>query len=146
MSSDGTGDTFPQQASACRKGGYIVINGRPCKIIEMSTSKTGKHGHAKVRFVALDIFTGKKMEMIESSTHNVMIPRVTRVEYQLVDIDDGYLVLMAESGEMKEDVALPNNELGEQIREAFENGRELNVTIQSAMGEEAPTDFKDAKN
>jgi hypothetical protein len=25
----------------------------------MSTSKTGKHGHAKVHMVALDIFTGK---------------------------------------------------------------------------------------
>jgi translation elongation factor P/translation initiation factor 5A len=31
---------------------------RPCKIVEMSTSKTGKHGHAKVHMVALDIFTG----------------------------------------------------------------------------------------
>ena len=33
---------------------------RPCKIVEMSTSKTGKHGHAKVHMVALDIFTGEE--------------------------------------------------------------------------------------
>lgn len=28
---------------------------RPCKIIDMSTSKTGKHGHAKVNLVATDV-------------------------------------------------------------------------------------------
>ena len=37
---------------------YLPQN-RPCKIVEMSTSKTGKHGHAKVHLVALDIFTGE---------------------------------------------------------------------------------------
>ena len=37
----------------------IICQNRPCKIVEMSTSKTGKHGHAKVHLVALDIFTGE---------------------------------------------------------------------------------------
>ena len=36
-----------------------IPQNRPCKIVEMSTSKTGKHGHAKVHLVALDIFTGE---------------------------------------------------------------------------------------
>ena len=43
---------------------------RPCKIVEMSTSKTGKHGHAKVHLVALDIFTGVVKVQVESEeTH-----------------------------------------------------------------------------
>lgn len=45
----GASSTFPQQCSALRKNGFVMIKGRPCKIMEMSTSKTGKHGHAKVR-------------------------------------------------------------------------------------------------
>ena len=64
------------QCSALRKNGHVVIKGpsalpsrplaqyahdrtpslgRPCKIVDMSTSKTGKHGHAKVHLVAIDV-------------------------------------------------------------------------------------------
>lgn len=43
------------QCSALRKNGHVVIKGRPCKIVDMSTSKTGKHGHAKVHLVAVDV-------------------------------------------------------------------------------------------
>lgn len=75
------------QCSALRKNGFVVIKNRPCKIVDMSTSKTGKHGHAKVHLVAIDIFTGKKLEDLSPSTHNMNVPVVKRNEYTLVCVD-----------------------------------------------------------
>lgn len=56
---------------------------RPCKIVEMSTSKTGKHGHAKVHMIGIDIFSSKKYEDICPSTHNMDVPFVKREDYQV---------------------------------------------------------------
>ncbi|CCH59060.1 hypothetical protein TBLA_0B02180 [Henningerozyma blattae CBS 6284] len=140
----GSSLTFPQQCSALRKGGFVCIKGRPCKIVDMSTSKTGKHGHAKVHLVALDIFTGKKMEDLSPSTHNMECPFVKRTEFQLLDIDDGFLSLMTMDGETKDDVKAPEGELGENLQAAFDEGKDLNVTIISAMNEEAAISFKEA--
>ncbi|KAK0547913.1 translation initiation factor eIF5A [Tilletia horrida] len=136
--------TFPMQCSALRKNGHVVIKGRPCKIVDMSTSKTGKHGHAKVHLVAIDIFTGKKLEDISPSTHNMDVPNVSRNEYQLVNIDDGFLNLMTNDGTSKDDVKVPEGDIGDSITKDFEDGKDLLVTIISAMGEEQCISFKEA--
>ena len=54
--SAGASETYPAQCSSLRKGGHVMVKGRPCKIVEMSTSKTGKHGHAKVRVESMTGF------------------------------------------------------------------------------------------
>jgi translation initiation factor 5A len=142
----GASTTYPMQCSALRKNGYVVIKSRPCKIVDMSTSKTGKHGHAKVHLVALDIFTGKKLEDLCPSTHNMDVPNVTRREYQLLDIsDDGYLSLMSDDGDTKDDVKMPDGEIGDKIMKLFKTDeKDTNVVILTAMGEEAAVEAKEA--
>src|ERR1700743_1051895 len=117
------------QCSALRKNGHVVIKNRPCKIVEMSTSKTGKHGHAKVHLVAIDIFTGKKLEDLCPSTPNMDVPNVRRQAYRLVRLagpvwspappaqldvtDDGFLSLMSDDGGTKDDVKVPEGDVGD---------------------------------
>ncbi|KAH7133486.1 translation protein SH3-like domain-containing protein [Dactylonectria macrodidyma] len=138
--------TYPMQCSALRKNGFVVIKSRPCKIVDMSTSKTGKHGHAKVHLVAIDIFTGKKYEDLSPSTHNMDVPNVSRREYQLLDIsDDGFLSLMNDDGDTKDDVRMPDGEIGEKINKLFkEDEKDTNVVILTSMGEEAAVEAKEA--
>lgn len=135
----GAAQTYPQQCSALRKNGFVMIKGRPCKIVEMSTSKTGKHGHAKVHLVALDIFTGKKYEDICPSTHNMDVPRVSRKDYQYCDIDDqGYVSLMLDDGSTREDLKCPESgSMSEELKGKIAEGGAFYCTVLSACGEEA---------
>ena len=128
----GASETIPMEAGQIKKGGYICIKGRPCKVVSISTSKTGKHGHAKCNFVATDIFTGKKLEDIVPSSHGTTVPNVFKTEYSLLDIsDEDYLSLMDSNGEVREDLKMPDHpdELVEQIRKGFDRGDPLILSL-----------------
>merc|ERR1711865_679413 len=75
----------------------------------VTSSKTGKHGHAKCHIVGIDIFTSKKYEELCAASHNISIPFSKRTEYQLLtaDPDSGEVSLLLESGETKDDLNLP---------------------------------------
>lgn len=134
--SSGASETYPQQCSALRKNGFVMLKGHPCKIVDMTTSKTGKHGHAKVHLVGLDIFNQKKYEDLCPSTHNMEVPNVTRKDYQFLDLDSGYLTLLEDNGTTREDLKLLENEIGKEIKTKFENGESFVVTVLKACGEE----------
>jgi len=140
----GASTTFPMQCSALRKNGFVVLKGRPCKIVEMSTSKTGKHGHAKVNMVGIDIFTNKKYEDMCPSTHNMDVPNVKRLDLQLLNIQDSFLTLMADNGDVREDLRLPDGDLGKEIQTKFDGGEDLIVSVLSSMGEECAVAVKTA--
>lgn len=134
---------YNSEAGQIRVGGFMCIKDKPCKVTAVSTSKTGKHGHAKCNFTALDIFTNKKYEDIIPATHNAHIPVVVRKDYDLIDItDDGFLSLMEENGDMREDVKLPTHpdNYARELQQAFEKAqaenKSLSVSLLAAMGHE----------
>ena len=81
----------------------------PCKITQFATAKTGKHGAAKAMVTGRDIFTGKTYEETFVAGDMVPCPVVTKHEVQCLGVDttDRTMQLLQESGELKEDLRLP---------------------------------------
>lgn len=142
--SSGASKSYPQQCSALRKNGHVLLKGLPCKIVEMSTSKTGKHGHAKVHLVGIDVFTGKKLEDICPSTHNMEVPIITRVDYECLSIEEDYLSLMKDDGAIREDLKCPENDIGKEIKDKMAKGETFQVTVLMAMDQEIAVGTKTA--
>ena len=123
-----------------------MIKGKPCKVLSISVSKTGKHGHAKCNFTAVDIFTGKKLEDMIPSTHGTTVPIVNRSDWEIIDIEEGgEMTLMDEGGNQKTDLNLPTfpETMAEDIRNAWNGGENsVIVTVQAAVGIEQVIAFK----
>ena len=61
-----------------------------------------------------------------------------------MNIDDGFLNLLTQDGIPKDDIKVPEGQLGTEIVSGFEAGKDLVVTIVSAMNEELALSFKEA--
>jgi len=144
----GASNCTPIEAGAVRKGGFLVIKGRPTKVVDVSKAKVGKHGAAKCHFVGIDIFNQKEYEQICPASAQLAEPIVTRTEYTLVDIsDDGYLSLMASDNTMRDDLKVPEDPaLSKKLKDRIEEGKDTLVTILGAMGDEQCVDLKEVAN
>ena len=141
----GSSHTFPTPAGDLKKGDHLCIKGFPCRIVDIATSKTGKHGHAKANITALDVFTGKKYEEVAPTSHSLPCPFVVKTEYQLLDIGaNGNLTVLDDDNNERSDFNLPpDEELAARIKEAFAGGKELQIIVQKAMGIEQVVSIKE---
>merc|ERR1712232_637005 len=128
--------TIPSEAGAIKKGGYLLMKGFPCKVSDIKTSKTGKHGHAKCVFTGIDIFTDKKYESMSPSTHGIEVPVVKRVTLTIIDInDEGFATLMNDDGETREDLKVPET-LMEAAKTLLDEDGDGLCDVLASMGKE----------
>ena len=139
--------TISVESSSIKKGGYAVINEHPTKAVDISASKTGKHGSMKMHIVGVDIFTGRKYETVMPGHKTIQVPIVKKCDYVLSCIsEDGYLSLVNEAGDLREDIQLPSGELGNDLKNAYERDQNLIVQTTCAMGEEHVSSYKVSKD
>mmetsp|Transcript_116112 Transcript_116112/g.211232 ORF Transcript_116112/g.211232 Transcript_116112/m.211232 type:complete len:183 (-) Transcript_116112:98-646(-) len=146
----GASHTYPAAAGTIRKGSYVMLKGHPCKVAEVATSKTGKHGHAKAMFLGFDIFTGKKYEESCQTSHTMQVPVVERSEYLLSGLDEAskqVSVLNVETCCIKSDLNLPTvTHAGEPTEEdvkvqkdiiqGYAAGKNVVIVVLAACGQE----------
>ncbi|KAH0486732.1 MAG: uncharacterized protein KVP18_005031 [Porospora cf. gigantea A] len=144
----GASHTFPMQAGAIKKGSFVMLKGKPCKVVDYSTSKTGKHGHAKANITGIDIFTGNKYVDICPTGHNMEVPVVARATFTCINETDGFLSLMDDSGDIREDLKVPrdsnNNmeEAGDKIIKGMADGNTVEVIVLKSCGVEKVIEAK----
>lgn len=100
-------------AGSLKDGSYIVIDGAACKIMSMNTSKSGKHGSAKARIVAIGILDNKKRDIVMPASDNVEVPLIEKKNAQVLSIaGDTATVMDNESFETME-LKIPNELKGQ---------------------------------
>ncbi|AFZ70862.1 translation initiation factor eIF-5A [Caldisphaera lagunensis DSM 15908] len=93
-----------------KKGSYIVIDNEPCRVVEITKAKTGKHGSAKAHVVAVSLFTGQKKTLIAPTDTQVQVPIIEKRNGQvLADLGNNLQVMDMESYDTIE-VEKPNDE------------------------------------
>ena len=85
-----------------KKGSIAMLKSRPCKVLEISCGKTGKHGAAKAIVKGSDIITDKIVVTSATTSSPVWLPLVERKIFSLVDLQDDYASLQDENGNLSD--------------------------------------------
>jgi translation initiation factor 5A len=94
-------------ATEAKVGTNIIVDGESCTIKKMDVSKTGKHGHSKVRIEATSIISGQKKVFVVPGHDKIEIPIVNKKKGQVLSIGDKVSLMDLESFETIE-VACPD--------------------------------------
>ena len=86
--------TKPVEIGELKEGSFVVIDNIPCRVVSMDKSKTGKHGSAKVRIVAMGIFDDIKRNLLAPADQRVDVPMVEKRSAQVIAIMPDTVQLM----------------------------------------------------
>ena len=75
-------------------GRYMLIDEEPCKIMEITMSKPGKHGEAKARIVAIGAFDNQKRSVVFPVKHKIKVPIIEKKTAQVLSITNKEAQLM----------------------------------------------------
>ena len=93
-----------------KSGQYIMVDDEPCIIKATERSKSGKHGHAKVRVVCVGMFDNNKRSLTIPSGHMTEVPEIFKGSAQINFIEDALINIMDLESYESMDVDWPKDE------------------------------------
>lgn len=77
----------PTDVGSLRVGGYMIIDGEPCHIVDIQKSKPGKHGSAKARITAIGVFDSVKRSFVKPVDLGAEIPIIDKRTGQIFAVN-----------------------------------------------------------
>ena len=84
----------PVDLGSIKVGSYVMVDNEPCRIVDYSKSKPGKHGSAKARIVAIGVFDGVKRSFVKPVDSNVEVPLIEKRSGQVISLQPSAVQLM----------------------------------------------------
>ena len=84
----------PVDVGELRVGGYMMIDGEPCRIVDIAKSKPGKHGAAKARIVAIGVFDNQKRQFVKSVDGGAEVPIIDKRAGQVFSVNPSGIQIM----------------------------------------------------
>ena len=122
--------TTIQEIRSLKVGRYLVVDDAPCRIVEYTVSKPGKHGEAKARIVAVGIFDGTKRSLVHPVKHKVHVPQVDNRKGQVLNRQRSEVQFM--DLEPWETFTIPMGDIPTEFQGSLEPGGEIRFL--QAMG------------
>lgn len=129
-----------------RLGDFLMLQGRPCQVIRISTSSaTGQY-----RYLGVDLFTKQLHEessFISNPAPSVVVQTMLGPvfkQYRVLDMADGYVTAMTETGDVKQGLkVIDQSNLWSRLQQAFESGRgSVRVLVLNDGGHELAVEMK----
>ena len=74
----------PVDLGTLKVGSYVIVDNEPCRIVDLTKSKPGKHGSAKARVVAIGVFDGVKRSFVKPVDAQVEVPIIEKRSGQVI--------------------------------------------------------------
>lgn len=84
----------PVELGSIKVGSYVMVDNEPCRIVDYTKSKPGKHGSAKARVVAIGVFDGVKRSFVKPVDSQVEVPLIEKRSGQVISLQPSVVQLM----------------------------------------------------
>jgi translation initiation factor 5A len=95
-------------AKELKIGKYVLIDDIPCRVVEIESSKPGKHGAAKMRITAIGIFEGQKKTLLSPGDADVESPIIERRNVQIMSVSGKSAQVMDQQSYEIYDLEIPD--------------------------------------